>query len=300
MDLLLIDVARNAYYKAGMYEQKPSWTEDPSISDFQLASFKALLASFLSNPHERSLYLEHGLELFHRGKLETGTELGNFCSHALLTLDVLIHPRELPPHRGSYGNPGTEQSVLGSQSTCSVRKRRATNALEDECNHRPMSFIEEPTHGLAKCIAVEKQAPVELSRLQKNAPCSHDIKGSHPEVDICCLPTKGVQAIPVGGSSRIDDNPALDTLGDPPDSFSVYLAPSSSIISNSRNAEDEISNMKSGYQGGILSNDASSSQNMPAHTSPIFAAASVPGSEWDSLDPLLDIGDGNVDSQDGW
>lgn len=69
MDLLLIDVARNAYYKAGTYEQKPLWTEDSSISHFQLASFKTLLASFLSNPHERPLYLEQGLELFHQGNI---------------------------------------------------------------------------------------------------------------------------------------------------------------------------------------------------------------------------------------
>jgi hypothetical protein len=64
MDQLLIDVAT----KAVIYEQSSPWIEDPSISDFQLASFRALLASFLSNHHERPLYFE-GLELFSRGML---------------------------------------------------------------------------------------------------------------------------------------------------------------------------------------------------------------------------------------
>jgi hypothetical protein len=69
MDLLLIVVARDAYYKAGMYKQKLSCNEDPSISEFQLASFKTLLASFLANPHERPPYLEQGLKLFNRGNI---------------------------------------------------------------------------------------------------------------------------------------------------------------------------------------------------------------------------------------
>jgi hypothetical protein len=30
------------------------------------------------------------------GKLEAGTELGKYCSHVLLTLDVLLHLEQLP------------------------------------------------------------------------------------------------------------------------------------------------------------------------------------------------------------
>lgn len=67
MDLLLINVARESCYKAGMYDQRPPSTEDPSVPDFQLASLKSLLASFLSCRHERPPYLVQGLELFNRG-----------------------------------------------------------------------------------------------------------------------------------------------------------------------------------------------------------------------------------------
>ncbi|CAK9309947.1 unnamed protein product [Citrullus colocynthis] len=64
--------------------------------DYQLATFRALLASFLSAVHVRPLALAQGLELFRRGKQENGTKLAEFCAHALLAIEVLIHPRVLP------------------------------------------------------------------------------------------------------------------------------------------------------------------------------------------------------------
>ncbi|KAL0538644.1 hypothetical protein IC582_022795 [Cucumis melo] len=64
--------------------------------DYQLAAFHALLASFLSAVHVRPLALAQGLELFRKGKQENGTKLGEFCAHALLAMEVLIHPRVLP------------------------------------------------------------------------------------------------------------------------------------------------------------------------------------------------------------
>ncbi|KAG7012950.1 hypothetical protein SDJN02_25703 [Cucurbita argyrosperma subsp. argyrosperma] len=65
-------------------------------ADYQLAAFRALLASFLSAVHIRPLALAQGLDLFRRGKQELGTKLPEFCAHALLALEVLIHPRVLP------------------------------------------------------------------------------------------------------------------------------------------------------------------------------------------------------------
>ncbi|TVU09026.1 hypothetical protein EJB05_42465 [Eragrostis curvula] len=273
MDLLLVNVARNAFYKAGMYEQRQPWTEEPSTSVFQLASLKALLASFLSSPHERHPYLEQGLELFNRGMLETGTELGNFCAHALLNLDVLIHPRQFAPQRVAHSDiglrsGGLEQSVLGSdisQPPCSGHKGRTTDDLG-------VSIAEEPS---AKRIAVEKNAPAE-----------------------------GGQAGPVPGSSWIDINmeddswcnlAGFDALCDLPDSFSVYPAPINITTPDSRNPGDEIPNKKSACQGGILSSDACSSQNVPALTSPILAATSVSGPEWDPLDSLFNVGGADAD-----
>ncbi|XP_022150577.1 proline-, glutamic acid- and leucine-rich protein 1 isoform X2 [Momordica charantia] len=76
-----------------------SFQTDESIevwTDYQLAAFRTLLASFLSAVHVRPLALAQGLELFRRGKQESGTKLAEFCAHALLAMEVLIHPRVLP------------------------------------------------------------------------------------------------------------------------------------------------------------------------------------------------------------
>ncbi|KAG2658055.1 hypothetical protein PVAP13_1KG167755 [Panicum virgatum] len=95
VDLLLINVATSACDTGGSYEQKPSTFGGASILDLQLASLKALLASFLSSPYSRPPYLAKGIKLFMKGKLEIGTKLADFCSRALLALDVLAHPRAL-------------------------------------------------------------------------------------------------------------------------------------------------------------------------------------------------------------
>ncbi|GJR85158.1 RNA-directed DNA polymerase, eukaryota, reverse transcriptase zinc-binding domain protein [Tanacetum coccineum] len=67
-----------------------------SWADFQLASLRALLASLLSPGRVRPPYLAHGLELFRKGKQGVGSKLAEFCAHALMTLEVLIHPRAIP------------------------------------------------------------------------------------------------------------------------------------------------------------------------------------------------------------
>lgn len=70
MDLLLINVAKNACDMGFSYVGKSViLTEEPTISraDFQLAALQALLASLLSEVHDRPPYLSEGLELFRRG-----------------------------------------------------------------------------------------------------------------------------------------------------------------------------------------------------------------------------------------
>ncbi|CAA2976575.1 Hypothetical predicted protein [Olea europaea subsp. europaea] len=98
VDDLLITVATNAC-KGGLAKEKTNIFGDertPLWADFQLASLRALLASFLSPGHDHAPYLSLGLELFRRGMLETGSSLAEYCKHGLLTLQVLIHPRALP------------------------------------------------------------------------------------------------------------------------------------------------------------------------------------------------------------
>ncbi|MED6108420.1 hypothetical protein PIB30_023639 [Stylosanthes scabra] len=73
-------------------------------TDLQLAALRALLASFLSFAQIRPPYLSQGLDLFRRGKQQTSTKVVQFCMHALLALEVLIHPRQLPlPNYASTG-----------------------------------------------------------------------------------------------------------------------------------------------------------------------------------------------------
>lgn len=64
--------------------------------DYQIAALRALLASLLSPGRTRPPHLSQGLELFRRGSREIGTKVAECCAHAILALEVLIHPRALP------------------------------------------------------------------------------------------------------------------------------------------------------------------------------------------------------------
>ncbi|KAL0303574.1 UNVERIFIED_CONTAM: hypothetical protein Sradi_6225500 [Sesamum radiatum] len=99
VDHLLITVATNACKGGWSKEERSiflSGDSTPTWADFQLASLRALLASLLSPGRVRPSHLALGLELFRRGMQETGTKLAEYCGHALLALEVLIHPRALP------------------------------------------------------------------------------------------------------------------------------------------------------------------------------------------------------------
>lgn len=53
------------------------------------------------------------------GTQETGTKIANFCTHALLSLEVLIHPRALPlidcqSHFDDYGGGGLTETMYSS------------------------------------------------------------------------------------------------------------------------------------------------------------------------------------------
>lgn len=99
VDRLLITIATDAG-KGGWAKEENNvflpYGPTNTWAEFQLAALKALLASLLSPGRVRPPFLAQGLELFRRGIQETGTKLSEFCSHALLALEVLIHPRALP------------------------------------------------------------------------------------------------------------------------------------------------------------------------------------------------------------
>ncbi|GBG87361.1 hypothetical protein CBR_g45421 [Chara braunii] len=61
----------------------------------QIAACKALLASVLAPHCHRPPFLPQALSIFRRCRHEAGTELSQFCTHALLACEPL-HPRALP------------------------------------------------------------------------------------------------------------------------------------------------------------------------------------------------------------
>ncbi|KAJ0101543.1 hypothetical protein Patl1_05894 [Pistacia atlantica] len=102
VDFLLISLATDCCKERWGNEGKG--TSAPSgpavtLADLQLSALRALLASLLSPSRGRPPYLARAFELFRRGKQQAGTKLAAFCAHALLTLEVLIHPRGLPMER---------------------------------------------------------------------------------------------------------------------------------------------------------------------------------------------------------
>ncbi|XP_054782136.1 uncharacterized protein LOC129289400 isoform X2 [Prosopis cineraria] len=96
VDNLLIVIAVDSF-KEGWVREEVAMSQktlpSATFADLQLAALRALLASFLSISRAPPPYLAQGLELFHRGKQQSGTKLAEFCAHALLALDVLLHPK---------------------------------------------------------------------------------------------------------------------------------------------------------------------------------------------------------------
>ncbi|XP_056698833.1 uncharacterized protein [Spinacia oleracea] len=110
MDDLMIEVATNACKGGWTHFEKHFHCMDTRVNweDFQLVALRALLASILSPAGYRPPYLSKGLSLFLKGKQNSGTKVAEFCSQALVSLEVLIHPRALPlidtqlPNSNSY------------------------------------------------------------------------------------------------------------------------------------------------------------------------------------------------------
>ncbi|XP_052158694.1 uncharacterized protein LOC127776376 isoform X3 [Oryza glaberrima] len=290
IDLLLINVARESFCTMGMYELRPLLAGDPTFSDFQLALLKSLLASFLSSP-DNCPYLERGLELFNKGRLETGTELAKFCSHALLALDVLVHPREhclqydpkIPLRRAAHGDQGSlsiasDNEVLDSgrcKNLHSACKNQATENSGDEVNEWLFSTDDAPIDAFVEDNTAENHEVKEMSRdhlVQKDT-----VIGEHQEIVL----NKFHGELLVPTSSRTDADVAIaGTKGGTYNSPADYMDLGGATFSN--NKDDQ--------HGRTISGAASSSQNVVRHTAPICDASGVSGTEWDSLDPFLDIG----------
>ncbi|XP_047328099.1 proline-, glutamic acid- and leucine-rich protein 1 [Impatiens glandulifera] len=183
IDHLCINVAttacRDGWHLEEMninYSGKPEAT----LLDFQLASLRALLTSFLSPTGVRPPFLAQGLELFNRGKQETGTKLGQFCVQALSSLEVLVHPRALPwidflPAGYSYDvktnvpfSSGTQINGLANSNSQHDEIHAMWSENEDETGI-PATYVGNNTNNVERpsetlsAMETETLAPVSLS-----------------------------------------------------------------------------------------------------------------------------------------
>ncbi|XP_024531782.1 uncharacterized protein LOC9642071 [Selaginella moellendorffii] len=92
-------------------------------ASFQVAAYKALLASLLSPCAHRPPYLAQGLSIFRKGRKDAGSEVAEVCAHALLALEALIHPRCLPP----LDTPAAVASGMAASAVAGARGSASGN-----------------------------------------------------------------------------------------------------------------------------------------------------------------------------
>lgn len=131
VDNLLITVAT----KASDGEINFSITDESTTksADLRLAALQALKVSLMSPWCVRPPFLGKGLELFRTGKRETGTKIAAVCEDALLSLEVLIHPRSLQPIDFQLQNNNT--FVRGHPDHVFLPNRKFASQPESNITH---------------------------------------------------------------------------------------------------------------------------------------------------------------------
>uniref|UniRef100_A0A0D9WER0 Pre-rRNA-processing protein RIX1 N-terminal domain-containing protein n=1 Tax=Leersia perrieri TaxID=77586 RepID=A0A0D9WER0_9ORYZ len=324
VDLLLINIARSACGTGGRYEYKlSSAAGETSIADFQLASLKALLASFLSSSHARPPYLAQGIELFRRGKLEIGTKLAEFCSHALLALDVLTHPRALSlesavPSGLTYG--ASEKAIFGTEQYKFSLSGNKPQALEDDNTYDDWltsSKVSEPTGSPAKDSPVGKGKAIEMSQGEKRSTPveEHQQTDANKACEQNSIVPAAIQDVPTSSKSDIEmvDAATTETVnlktGDNPSSTNAALTPpvrallpdlnqQAAVVSDEGHTDlvDHLQNKTSAFDvplsktvtGGEAPPSGSSSHLMPS--------SKTDDSDVESEDSMPGIVDGDPDS----
>ncbi|CAN8290664.1 unnamed protein product [Cochlearia groenlandica] len=141
VDNLLMATATNAcegkWANAVSYHCLPN-KSNTDLVEYQLTALRAFLASLVSPSRVRPAFLAEGLELFQTGKIQGEIKLAGFCAHALMSLEVVIHPRALPlDGLPSLGNCFPESNALPSQkhTTSSLNNLNGVaNNGDDLCN----------------------------------------------------------------------------------------------------------------------------------------------------------------------
>ncbi|KAK3156687.1 hypothetical protein QOZ80_2AG0110520 [Eleusine coracana subsp. coracana] len=329
VDLLLINVARSAFVIGGGCEQRSSKVGEPSISDLQLASLKALLASYLSSPHVRPPYLAQGMGLFRKGKLEIGTKLAEFCSHALLALDVLTHPRALSLERAAPSGPGlnygaAEAAVFGAERYKLSSSGDLPQAMEVEDMYDDWfaSKDDEPIEAQLNGDAVGiNTAAMGSNHDRQLTPITEDPKINPPKITDA---VRDVQASNKSDAKMVDaatgETVPLNMLDNPSSSDAVstpvYTSnsdPQNHVISSSPEqkptygishlenkslaVDSSLSNLATSNENSAVPGVASSTHEAP-RGSTTFAElfGSDSGVESDSEDSMPEIQDGDPDS----
>ncbi|RAL45561.1 hypothetical protein DM860_009425 [Cuscuta australis] len=206
VDDLILAVATSACrVRLSKVESSVYLPETPigNSSSFQLAALHALLASLLSpclvrlpdapqcTVPVRPPHLAQGFELFRRGVQETGTRLSQFCTHALLTLEVLIHPRALPlfnhqSFNGQYqrltdhmklGSGGGRQEVLSDLHKVSQNGPKEQHESEyDDLHERWMKIDDEDEDDDA---TQEAPSPSDVTKDKSNTIKPSDSSNDH-------------------------------------------------------------------------------------------------------------------------
>ncbi|GJN14082.1 hypothetical protein PR202_gb00862 [Eleusine coracana subsp. coracana] len=242
-----------------------------------------------------------------KGKLEIGTKLAEFCSHALLALDVLTHPRALSLERAAPSGPGlnygaAEAAVFGAERYKLSSSGDLPQAMEVEDMYDDWfaSKDDEPIEAQLNGDAVGiNTAAMGSNHDRQLTPIPEDPKIDPPKITDA---VRDVQASSKSDAKMVDaatgETVPLNMMDNPSSSDAVstpvYTSnsdPQNHVISSS--PEQKPTYGISHLENKSLAVDASLSK---LATSNENSAAPDSGVESDSEDSMPEIQDGDPDS----
>ena len=243
------------------------------------------------------------ISYFITGKLEIGTSLAEFCSHALLALDVLTHPRALSLERAGPLVPGLnwggpEKLVFGAGISKFSQSEGQRQVIEDEDSDDDW------------LPSTKDNEPTEVSTLVKEDPQidSHTIpeavqdvpaynKTDANMVDAATEETHKLTTVDNPTSSNTVPNPIYSR---PPETPKPAVAPlSADLVERLQNKNSAVNvpsgNLGTSYQTPSDPGVASSTHNESSPTR--FTLPIKPAlSDTESEDSMPDIVDADPDS----
>lgn len=310
IDDLMIEVATNACRGGWTHDEKPFHCKDIGVAweDFQLVALRALLASILSPVGYRPPYLSEGLELFHKGKQIAGTKVAEFCSRALVALEVLIHPRALPlinmplPNGNPYSSGRTEidgyhgnshdfynilndkykEDISNSEVHASEARKDVQFDEKSQEFSRDQNYVEHlPDYSM----------PKERDQASKQANLDNKIESNHDRVMIDVQhheePSDDDRVMI---DAQHHEEPSKTPLAPAPSDEDTVLLPVSSLLSTRKGLENKVSDAKGITSTTVVENVVT------AHADNNISKMSVIDQDDESSDAFPDIVDADPDS----